>query len=62
MSDAAALSGLLVALLVAPLVLGTHAVVQRAGRRLALMWLSALIALMVLSLGLAAAALFLVVA
>jgi hypothetical protein len=57
MSGALALTGLLVALLAAPLVLGTHVVVQRASRRVVVVWFGALVGLTMLSLVLGAIAL-----
>ena len=56
MLAAVALSSLLVALLLAPMVLGTHVVVMRSSRRLALTWFLVLIGLMLVSLTLAAIA------
>ena len=52
-----ALASVLIVLLLAPMVLGTHVVVVRAGRRLTTLWLLVLIGLMLLSLLLAAVSL-----
>ena len=57
MFAAAALASLLVVLLLAPMALGTHAVVQRTTRRWTVAWLASLLVLMCLSLFLAAIAL-----
>jgi hypothetical protein len=57
MLAAVALASLLVILLVAPMALGTHAVMQRTSRRLSVAWLASLLVLMCLSLTLAAIAL-----
>ena len=57
MLSAVALASLLVILLVAPMTLATHAVVQRTTRRWTVAWLASLLGLMCLSLTLAAIAL-----
>jgi Ni/Fe-hydrogenase subunit HybB-like protein len=54
-----AIGSLLLALLMAPLVLATHVVVQKTSRRRTLVWLGLLIGLMALSTGLAAVSLVL---
>jgi hypothetical protein len=57
MLAAVALASLLCILLLAPMALATHAVVQRASRRWTVAWLAGLLVLMCLSLTLAAIAL-----
>jgi hypothetical protein len=54
MLGAVALTSLLAVLLLAPMVLGTHAVVSRASRRVTSLWLLALVGLSCVSLTLAA--------
>jgi hypothetical protein len=59
MPGSVALASLLVALLLAPMVLGTHVVVQRASSRTTTVWLVTLLGLSLVSVALAAIGLLL---